>query len=218
MDERIRHGGLQTPQGFLFELTGGDVSLDLVNTVDNRPTDYTRDLIPKAADLISWARQVGLLTRKQEAQLCKEAARKPAAAEKARRRAVQLRECLFRLFVSIVEGKDTPAEVVAEWNRFLHQAMDHYESVRTEDGMAWRLRADREGFDRILWPIVHAAMQLLTGPQAMKLRRCAGENCDWLFIDTSKRGNRRWCDMTVCGNRAKARRFYRRKKAGESAS
>ncbi|MCI0410541.1 MAG: CGNR zinc finger domain-containing protein [Acidobacteria bacterium] len=33
-----------------------------------------------------------------------------------------------------------------------------------------------------------------------------------MFLDRSKRGNRRWCDMTVCGNRAKARRFYLRKK------
>lgn len=217
MDERIRGGGLQTPQGFLFELTGGDVSLDLVNTVDSRPTEQMRDLIPQATDLISWSRQVGLVTRKQEAQLCEEAARDPAAAETARRRAVRLRECLFRLFASIVEGDDTPAEVVSEWNRFLREAMDHYETVRTEVGMAWRLRSDLEGFDRILWPIVHSAMQLLTGPRVMKVRRCAGETCDWLFIDTSKRGNRRWCDMTVCGNRAKARRFYRRKKAGESA-
>jgi predicted RNA-binding Zn ribbon-like protein len=44
------------------------------------------------------------------------------------------------------------------------------------------------------------------------LRRCANPECLWLFIDASKSGNRRWCDMASCGNRAKAARHYLKRK------
>jgi predicted RNA-binding Zn ribbon-like protein len=213
MEKRIRKGGLQTPQGFLFELSGGNVALDLGNTLLNRPTDDVAELIPEALDFLSWARQAELLTRKQEGELRKEAKRKPQAVEAVRRRAVQLRECLFQLFSSIADGKDTAPDVMAEWNQYVKESLDHYETVRAGEGLAWTLRSELYGIDTVLWVIIHSAIELLTGPQAARIRRCASDTCDWLFVDTSKRGNRRWCDMTVCGNRAKARRFYQRKKS-----
>jgi predicted RNA-binding Zn ribbon-like protein len=84
--------------------------------------------------------------------------------------------------------------------------------VPAKNGFAWRCTAPADEFDFLLWQIVHAAVALLTGPYASRIRSCASESCDWMFVDRSKRGNRRWCDMTVCGNRAKARRFYERRK------
>lgn len=48
-------------------------------------------------------------------------------------------------------------------------------------------------------------------PEAKRIRTC--DNCGWLFLDRSRNGSRRWCDMTVCGNRQKARRHYRRRTA-----
>jgi len=213
MKQKTRFGGLQTPQGFVFELTGGDVSLDLTNTVDIRPTDAARDLIPGVDDLVYWAGQVALLAPDQQQRLREEAAREPAQAKKARREVIELRECLFQLFSSLADGREPPAEVLARWNRFVRRAMDRYEMVSGGSGLEWRLCSDQDGFDALLWPIVHSAMQLLTGPRSTKIRRCAGERCDWLFLDTSKRGNRRWCDMTVCGNRAKAKRHYERRKS-----
>jgi Conserved protein containing a Zn-ribbon-like motif, possibly RNA-binding len=49
-----------------------------------------------------------------------------------------------------------------------------------------------------------------------RLRICQGPNCSWLFIDRSKAGRRRWCDMAVCGNTAKSRRFYARSRQHRS--
>lgn len=216
MEDRIRRGGLQTPQGFLFELSGGNVSLDLANTLLDRPTDDARELIPRASDFLSWARQAELLTRKEEKELRKEAKHKPHAVESIRRRAVQLRECLFQLFSSIVDGRDTAAEVMAEWNQYVKESLGYYETVRAGEGLTWTPRSELHGIDTVLWVIIHSAIELLTGPQAARIRRCASDSCDWLFLDTSKRGNRRWCDMTGCGNRAKARRYYQRKKSLQS--
>jgi predicted RNA-binding Zn ribbon-like protein len=67
----------------------------------------------------------------------------------------------------------------------------------------------------MLWPVVVSAAELLTSPDVERVRQCAREGCQWMFLDLSKNGSRRWCSMTLCGSRAKSRRFYhrRRKKA-----
>ncbi|MCX7303086.1 MAG: CGNR zinc finger domain-containing protein [Hyphomicrobiales bacterium] len=56
-----------------------------------------------------------------------------------------------------------------------------------------------------------SALALLSGPQWRRVRIC--RNCDWLFVDRSRNASRLWCDMSVCGNRQKARRHYERRKA-----
>lgn len=208
----IRRGGKWTPEGFLFELSGGDLSLDFVNTVDSRPVESPTELLPGYRDVCAWARQAGLITREQESDLAKKAARRPKEAEHVRRRFVQARECLFQILASVVEGQRIPKEILKQWNDLVHRTVARFELEPRKDGLAWRNSADPQEFDFMLWPVVHAAMMLLTGPQVARIRRCAAEKCDWMFLDTSKRGNRRWCDMSVCGNRAKAQRFYLRKK------
>jgi predicted RNA-binding Zn ribbon-like protein len=62
----------------------------------------------------------------------------------------------------------------------------------------------------MLAPIVRGAADLLIGPDRARVRECGSDTCFWLFLDHSKNGTRRWCDMKVCGNRAKARRHYQR--------
>ena len=80
------------------------------------------------------------------------------------------------------------------------------------EGFGWTWEAPVDRFDRILWPIARSAAELLTSPDVADLRECASDRCSWLFLDRSRTRRRRWCDMKVCGNRAKARRHYRRKK------
>ncbi|TCU09336.1 CGNR zinc finger domain-containing protein [Rhizobium sullae] len=56
----------------------------------------------------------------------------------------------------------------------------------------------------------HSVLRLIAMPDPERMKIC--RNCGWLFIDRSKNKSRAWCDMAVCGNRAKASRHYRRKK------
>ena len=210
----IRRGGLQTKQGFLFELSGGHPAIDFVNTIDMRPTCNSKELIPAFRDFCAWAEQAGILTREQHLTLIKNAKKQPSQAESARRGAVRMRECLFQIFSCVSDKKDVPAQVLQEWNQYVPRMIRHYELVSTRDGLMWKQQSSPIDFESILWPIIHTAVGLLTGDQSTRIRKCASDKCDWIFLDTSKRGNRRWCDMTVCGNRAKAQRFYSRKKAG----
>ena len=62
----------------------------------------------------------------------------------------------------------------------------------------------------LLAPVLWSAGDLLAGPRLDRVRRCANPECGWLFLDDSRAGKRRWCSMTSCGNRAKARRHYHR--------
>jgi predicted RNA-binding Zn ribbon-like protein len=57
---------------------------------------------------------------------------------------------------------------------------------------------------------VRSTLRLLAMPDEGRMKICG--NCGWLFIDRSKNKSRAWCDMAVCGNRAKANRHYHRRK------
>jgi len=81
-------------------------------------------------------------------------------------------------------------------------------------GFVWSWDADTPELDRPLWPIVRSAAELLTSPERELVKRCASDTCLWLFLDRTKNHARRWCDMKVCGNRAKVRRHRRRATSG----
>jgi predicted RNA-binding Zn ribbon-like protein len=56
------------------------------------------------------------------------------------------------------------------------------------------------------------AADLLTGFDPARLKMCSNPECGWMFLDSTRNASRRWCEMAACGNRAKAKRFYRKKK------
>jgi len=85
--------------------------------------------------------------------------------------------------------------------------------VPTDGAWRWEF-VDGEELDSMLWPIVRDAAELLTSRDFDRVTECSGSDCTWLFADKSRNRSRRWCDMAECGNRSKARRFYRRQKSG----
>ena len=64
----------------------------------------------------------------------------------------------------------------------------------------------------LLAPVLWSAGDLLASGKLDKIRRCANPECLYLFLDESRAGKRRWCTMSSCGNRAKARRHYHKAK------
>ena len=76
---------------------------------------------------------------------------------------------------------------------------------------SWRDAADR--LDSIIWPVVRSAADLLVSDEAARIRVCGGPDCGWMYVDRSRNGLRRWCEMESCGTREKSRRRARRKVA-----
>jgi len=127
-------------------------------------------------------------------------------------RALDLRAALHAVFLAEAEGRPAPAAAAATLGAFVEQAAAHLTLTPERD--TWSFRFARVEHPKSpLWPIAWDAARLLTSDDRPPVRRCANDRCRWLFLDESRRGNRRWCDMAVCGSRAKARTYYRRRKA-----
>ena len=94
------------------------------------------------------------------------------------------------------------------------RALRHRKLTRTSGDYRWEWQSEGGNLlDRILWPIAESAANLLTSQDRADIRECDAPDCEWLFLDHSRNGSRRWCDMKSCGNRQKARRHYRRARA-----
>jgi predicted RNA-binding Zn ribbon-like protein len=107
--------------------------------------------------------------------------------------------------------------VLRQFNAMLAQAqgrlfVDQSSRATGEPAFAWRWRGMGDDPAAMLWPVLRAAAELLTSPESMRLHVCAGEDCGWMYVDRSRNGLRRWCEMRTCGNVAKARRHYQRAK------
>ena len=199
-----------------FEFVGDDPALDFVNTVDNRDDpERRRELLDTYSDLLFWARGADLLTPADGERLRAKALKSSGQARAALRRAKVLREALYRIFSAIAEGRQPPGADVALLDSFDKQAMAHRRIGRQEHGgYGWHWRTDGEDLDLVLWQIAKAGAELLTSDLVYNVRACAAERCRWLFVDTSRNHKRRWCDMRVCGNRAKVQNFYKRARSG----
>jgi predicted RNA-binding Zn ribbon-like protein len=209
----VRFGGHEGPKGYVFEITGGHLCLDLANTLDNRPTAEPRELLLDFQDLVSWGMQAGAISGPIGRKLRQEARRNPQGAKQALDRARKVREDVFRIFSASAAGSAPPAPALEELNAADSEAFSMRRLRVVGSGMGWEWPDSPPlHLDRILWPALVSAAELLTSDELSRVRKCEGERCAWLFMDRSKNRSRRWCDMTVCGNRVKARRHYARTK------
>ena len=196
------------------ELTGNWLSLDFTHTLDERYSAQPEELLRSYSDLVAWGIYHQLLTKHEAQHLLHLAKQRPGEAAAALVRAVDAREAIYRIFYAISEGEEPPESDVAHLNALLAGAMSHACLVRKDDGYVWDWQKEGE-LDVLLWQVVRSAADLLISDKLDDVRACAAEDCRWLFLDTSKNHSRRWCDMQTCGNQAKARRHYSRKKKSQ---
>jgi predicted RNA-binding Zn ribbon-like protein len=196
-----------------LKLIGGRLCLDFTNTVNWRGTNHSQDSLNSYFELISWSRHAGILRDDEAQELLQSASARPEEATAILKRATALREAIYRIFSAIIDGNLPHAEDLTALNTELSEAMAHSQIKPESGGFAWVLDAKANGLSRILWPIVRSAAELLTSKEMNRVRGCSSEDCGWLFLDMSRNRTRRWCDMKDCGNRAKARRHYERKRA-----
>jgi predicted RNA-binding Zn ribbon-like protein len=192
----------------VFEFSGGNLALDFVNTWPDRSRQET-DRLGTFPDLQAFVRQGGQAAGGRAGR----SARAPEAA-RVLRAARRLREALFRLFTAGLRGRPAEARDLTEVNARLREALQHLELRALGEELGWREAEATARPGALLWPVVRAAAALLTSPDLARVRECEAPDCTWLFLDRSRAGKRRWCSMTSCGNRAKARRHYHRQRKG----
>ncbi len=195
-----------------LRVVGGNLALDFANTADGTPEGaIEREHLRGYEDLVLWGRHVGLLSGEDAERLLRQGRERPAEADAAYARALEFRGQLYALFRAVAEGDTPPAEGVEALRRLECDALSRAAlAPRAGDGFGWTwaLGDDPAG---VLWPVAHAATELLTSGPLGRVKGCAG--CNWLFVDESRNRSRRWCAMDECGTHAKMRRYVARRAA-----
>ncbi|MDB6106819.1 MAG: hypothetical protein JWO52_6818 [Gammaproteobacteria bacterium] len=198
-----------------FHLCAGHPVLDLVNTLDNRfRADGPTELLPDYEALLRFMEQSGLLGGVQVRALTRRTGTDEA--ERVSDSARELREAAASVLYAAAEGGAPPPPAdFRRLARYLQNARQRQELVWTPSGtgskFAWEWGTSQSEGDLPVWILSLQTSALLTSDAMNSLRACGSETCRWLFLDTSKNHTRRWCDMKICGNRMKARRFQARR-------
>lgn len=204
----------QNKQKSPFEFTGGNLCLDFANTVDNRKGDHAVELLTDYSRLLRWGEESGAIAKKTAESLNQLASESPGDAQVVLRHAIQLRDAIYDIFSALSHRRGIPTAALATMNQAVQHASDHAQVVHTNCHFEWQWILSENHLDSMLWPVARAAAKLLTSDEVAYVRQCASQTCAWVFLDKTKNHRRRWCDMRICGNRDKARRYYRRQKAG----
>jgi predicted RNA-binding Zn ribbon-like protein len=196
-----------------FQLVAGHLALDFANTLDYRyDPDRLVDLLPTYERFLAVCRQAAVIDKPQMKTLL--ANTSEPEAQRTLTKAIEFRESLHLLVVSAVDGRGPDESSLQAFNLILADAQ-----------VPHRLQWEGESFIRSyrglaaspagpLWWLVDSSAVLLTSPDLCHIRKCREETCRWLFLDRSRNHSRRWCDMRLCGNRSKARRFYANTRSG----
>jgi len=206
-----------TPSPDAFGFNSGSLCLDFANTVRARPISDRIEAIHSYGDLLSWAREATILTPGETAALAEDAERRPRLAAQALAQALAVREAIYALFSSHCAGLPAPPADLQTLNRAIGVAMAKSGLTLVGERFEWAWPGAHPSLDRVSWWVARSAAELLTSENLTSVRECAGYDCGRLFMDTTKNRSRRWCDMSTCGNRAKGRRHYERRRSGPAA-
>lgn len=201
-----------------FQLIASDPTLDFVNTLDDRfIADGATELLNGYEDLLSFVEQAGVLETRFVAALAR--SKTSPAASQAFASALELREALASLLYGNLTDQRPPRI------KTLKVLEHHFLASEAHTELVWKFTSDQsvpllewdwgrfeKSMDLPVWALGQFASRLLTSSAMSHVRMCQSDTCRWLFLDTSKNHTRRWCDMKVCGNRVKARRFVARRR------
>ncbi len=196
-----------------ISLIGGRLCLDFTNTVGWHASEDPSEWLTSYEELLAWAARAGALTEAETDELRREAERRPEEAAAALERAQAIREVVYRILSAAARGGHARGEDLEALNRALASALTRLRVRQSAEQYFWSWAREPGDLDRMVWPALRSAAELLTSPDLKRVKECAGEGCGWLFLDGSRNRSRRWCDMADCGNRAKARRHYQRSRA-----
>ena len=191
---------------FVIPGAAEDLCLAYANTLAWRGRPTPVEALAGWADLLLWLERNAGWPGPAIAALCAGAdatAMYPAA--------LALREAIFAIFRAIADGRPVADPDLSALDRAVAAAPGRTHVARRDGGFGWQLEVTPERLSApvLLAPVLWSAADLVAAAARHdRVRRCANDECLWLFVDQSKSGSRRWCDMAACGNRAKARRHY----------
>ncbi|TLP56796.1 hypothetical protein FEE96_20350 [Parasedimentitalea maritima] len=190
-----------------FTLIGGVLCLDFANTCSGRDGAFYEERILTLSDLIAWSLQSECLVWAENRIETAVNALNPRQTASLVRTARSIRENVYAVILAIGDNETPSADL-------LKVLQDHYVACLRVARFAvhdnygrWDWRESNVLGAAIFGPILQSFFEYLSKIDSARLKCCPALDCKFIFHDFSKNKSRLWCDMAVCGNRAKSRRF-----------
>jgi predicted RNA-binding Zn ribbon-like protein len=197
------------PTALPAESVDAERVLAFINTLYGRPRPAPVESLGSYDALVEWARGQHLVSAAAAERLSAEARRHPHQATSVLAKAKDFREALHGLATAIDAGRAPSADVLKTIGECLAGAYANGRLVPHDGALQW-VASSEDDLERIIWEVARAAGRLVVSPRLGRVRACAASDCAWLFMDDTKNRSRRWCDMKLCGNREKLRRFRKK--------
>lgn len=172
----------------------GSLALDLANTISWRGTAREIDHLRDVDAILAWARAAGLI----------DARFTPNRTRSFVDDVHKLRRAIDQAGSAIARRRAPPPAALATIRDLAARALAGAELTGNPARLVF------PDADPIVGPIAWSALDLLRGNELSRLKQCPPNDCRWLFIDRTRNGSRRWCEMASCGDRAKKRLLTRR--------
>jgi predicted RNA-binding Zn ribbon-like protein len=193
-------------------LVADDLALDFANTESGRGFASHQNHLREAANVADWLGHAKVLGIEEADWLRRQVSERADLATDLLTDAIRLREAIHDIAAAVGKSAKPPqaslAALAALHARFMARATLAPGAASCSWG--WSLHASP--LEAALGPIALAGVKLFTEGDFDRIRECGGHACGWLFYDRSKNNRRRWCEMEVCGNRAKQRRLAARRR------
>lgn len=197
--------------GFLF--VGNHLALDFLNTrpvQDGQPMELLGDF----AALLRWFQAAGLLEPREVAGLDRQWGQS-ARARHNLEDLLRLRERLRKVVLAWEEGRTVQDSTIDELNRLMAAyPMRARLTKRNGKEPVTELYFKPQSPEDLFAPLAHAAAMLFADTNRDRVRKC--DQCVLHFVDTSKKGTRRWCSMQLCGNRLKVAAYAARQRSASA--
>jgi predicted RNA-binding Zn ribbon-like protein len=188
-----------------LDLIGCELALDFTNTSSGRGFRSHQEHLRDFDTIMEWVEHARVMAPSDCTYVRTTVAKRPKLGRAVFEQVLKIRELIWTIGTALAEQRPVPEKLRASLTA-AHAQNLRFAEMKMRDGAyiwTWDPRKDVQG--AILGPITLSALTLLMEKELSRTKRCAGMECGWLFFDTTKNSRRRWCDMRVCGNRAKVR-------------
>ena len=202
---------LSSSRAGALALVGGDLALDFVNTCSARGLPAFREHLARPEHVAEWAGHAKVLPPADALWLAGAVRVDAPLGERLLQQALAQRDDIHAIAAEIAGGRCASPKPVERLARVHASALAQATLTQLGGNFGWTWPLRAAPVEAVLGPVSLSALALLQQADLGRVKQCPGENCGWLFFDATKNGSRRWCEMEVCGNRAKQKRFARRR-------
>jgi predicted RNA-binding Zn ribbon-like protein len=195
-----------------LDLIADDLALDFANTESGRGFPSHQNHFCTAANVVEWLRHAKALPAEEADWLRKRVAERADLAADLLAQAVALRDAIHDIGVALGHRAKPPDAALANLSALHARCVAKADLAPGVASCRWMWSVRGSPVEAALGPVALAAVRLFTEGDFHRIRECGGHACGWLFYDRSKNNRRRWCEMEVCGNRAKQRRLAARRR------